>query len=213
MVGHVERFNPAVRELKQRLDEEEAGAVIEVSARRLGPFFRRERDVGVAHDLATHDIDILHLLLDADVEQVQATARTGVRTAREDAISALLQFENGVTGVIEANWLSPLKVRELYVLCEHGLFVLDYIAQTVQLYTGEDDEGVARRPPALATFPQPGEAPLRAELEAFIRVARGEEPPAVDADQAIAALRVADAMVQSAQRGAPVHLASPRGAK
>jgi predicted dehydrogenase len=221
MVGHVERFNPAVRELKRRLDSGEAGAIVQASARRVGPFFRRERDIGVAHDLATHDIDVLHVLLDCAVEQVQAQARKGVRTEHEDAISALLRFENGASAVIEANWLSPVKVRELYVLCEGGLFVLDYIAQTVQLYTGEDDEGVARRPPALASFPQPGEAPLRAELEAFLRVARGargsspfreRSAPAAGAEEAIAALRVAEAMVQSARRGEPVSLASVGGA-
>jgi predicted dehydrogenase len=210
MVGHVERFNPAVQELKRRLDVEanEAGQVLHISARRVGPFFRRERDVGVAHDLATHDIDVMQHLLGSEVEEVLATSRAGIRTEYEDAVSALLRFRGSTTGVVEANWLSPLKVRELYVLCERGLFVLDYIAQTVQFYTGEDDEGVARRPPATATFPQPGEAPLRAELAAFLRVARGEEPPAVGVDEAIAALRVAEAIVESARRGAPVQLAA-----
>jgi predicted dehydrogenase len=106
-----------------------------------------------------------------------------------------------------------VKVRELYVLCERGLFVLDYIAQTVQLYTGEDDEGVARRPPALASFPGSGEAPLRAELEAFLRAARGAELPAADADEGIAALRVAEAMVESARLGGPVHLTAIGGAR
>jgi len=204
MVGHVERFNPAVQELARRLRAGRLGRVYQAAARRLGPFYPRARDVGVAYDLATHDIDVLRLLLDCEVEQVQAGAVRGVRTEFEDALAGLLRFEDGAMAVLEANWLTPVKVRELSVFGERGMCTVDYIGQTLRWYTMlPDAEGEAEE----VTVPNAGEEPLRAELSAFLRVARGEEPPPVTAADGIAAMRVADALVESARRGEAVRLA------
>ena len=204
MVGHVERFNPAVRELARRLRAGELGRVYQAAARRLGPFFPRARDVGVAYDLATHDIDALRMLLGCEVERVQAEAVRGVRTEFEDALTGLLRFENGAVAVLEANWLSPVKVRELSVFGERGMCAVDYIARTLRRYTMRPD---AESEAAEITVPDAGQEPLRVELSAFLRVARGEEPPPVTAADGIAAMRVADALVESARRGEPVRLA------
>lgn len=209
MVGYVERFNPAVQELKRRLDAGELGRVIEASARRVGPFFPRERDVGVAHDLATHDIDILRWLLGREVEQVQAETQRGIRTPYEDALAGVLRFEGGVVASLEVNWLSPVKVRELSLLGERGMFVVDYLRQELRWYAGRAGEP-SQQEPQLTALPGAGEAPLRAELAAFLRVARRLEPPPVTAADGIAALRVADALVAAAARGAPVLVAAGR---
>lgn len=207
MVGQVERFNPAVRELKRRLAAGEAGRVLQVRAQRVGPFFQRERDVGVVHDLATHDIDIFRYLLDSDIERVRAETQRGLLTEFEDALIGILRFEDGVVGTLDVNWLTPVKRRELTVLGEHGMFVVDYLHQELRFYDSGASEPRAK-PPAVETFPGAGEAPLREEFEAFLRMAKGLEPPAVDADDAIAAMRVAEALVESAERGQPVHLAA-----
>jgi UDP-N-acetylglucosamine 3-dehydrogenase len=213
MVGHVERFNPAVQELKRRLSAGMLGRVLQLRARRVGPFYRRERDVGVVHDLATHDIDIFHDLLGCAVEQVRAETQRGLRTEYEDALVGLLRFEDGAVGVLEVNWLTPVKVRELTVLGERGMFVVDYLRQTLSYYSSDlgDAPDRADVPPEVATFPGPGEAPLRAELSAFLRVASGVEPPTVGASEAIAAMRVAEALVEAARLGEAVHVKA-RGA-
>jgi predicted dehydrogenase len=204
MVGYVERFNPAVQELKRRIDAGDLGRVIEASARRVGPFFPRERDVGVALDLATHDIDVLRWLLGREVEQVQAETRRGIRTQHEDALAGVLRFEGGVVASLEANWLSPIKVRELTLLGERGMFVVDYLRQELRWHAGTASEPSREDEAQLTALPGAGEAPLRAELSAFLRVARREMPPPVSAADGIAALRVADALVAAAERGAPV---------
>lgn len=208
MVGYVERFNPAVQELKRRIDAGELGRVIEASARRIGPFFPRERDVGVAHDLATHDIDVLRWLLGREVEQVQAETQRGIRTPHEDALAGVLRFQGGVVASLEVNWLSPVKVRELTLLGERGMFSVDYLRQELRWYAGGGEP--SQRDAELTSLPGAGEAPLRAELSAFLRVARGEEPPPISAADGIAALRVADALVAAADRGAPVRVAAGR---
>jgi predicted dehydrogenase len=205
MVGYVERFNPAVQELKRRLETGVLGRVIEASVRRVGPFFPRERDVGVAHDLATHDIDVLRWLLEREVEQVQAETQRGVRTPHEDALAGVLRFEGGVVASLEVNWLSPVKLRELSLLGERGMFVVDYLRQELRWHGGRADEPSASGP-EVVSFPGAGEAPLRAELSAFLRVARRDVPPPVTADDGIAAIRVADALVVAADRGAPVRV-------
>jgi predicted dehydrogenase len=204
MVGHVERFNPAVQELARRLRAGELGHVYQAGARRLGPFFPRARDVGVAYDLATHDIDALRLLLGCEVEQVQAEAVRGVRTEFEDTLAGLLRFEDGALAVLEASWLSPVKVRQLSVVGERGMCTVDYIARTLRWHTMLPDAESAGEE---AAVPNAGEEPLRAELAAFLRVARGEEPPPVTAADGIAAMRVADALVESARRRGVVRLA------
>ena len=207
MAGHVERFNPAVEELARRLREGTLGRVYQARTRRVGPFYARARDVGVAYDLATHDIDVLRMLLGCDVEQVQAEVVRGVRTEFDDAIAGLLRFEDGTIAVIEANWLSPVKLRELSVFGERGMCAVDYLTQTVQHYMMLPDKEAT---PDETAFPDAGEAPLRAELSTFLLVARGLQPSPVTAEDGIAAMRVAEALLESAQRGGAVQLAARR---
>ncbi|MEX0785739.1 MAG: Gfo/Idh/MocA family oxidoreductase [Dehalococcoidia bacterium] len=222
MAGHIERFNPAVRELKRRLAAGEAGRVLELRARRVGPFYQRQRDVGVVHDLATHDIDVMRDLLGCEVERVQAETQEGVLTQYEDALTGLLRFEDGAIGVLDVNWLTPVKVRELVVLGERGMFVVDYIAQELRFRQSDAAEVLAHPevwPPKLPSAPvEEGltlvpvvrEEPLRAELAAFLAVVRGEASPPVSAADAIAALRVAEALVEAGRRGSQVRVAAGR---
>jgi predicted dehydrogenase len=210
MVGHVERFNPAVRELKRRLDERQLGRIYQARVRRAGPFFRRERDVGVVYDLATHDIDVLHFLLGCEVERVQAETQCGIRTEYEDAVAGVLQFDNGTVALLEANWLTPVKQRELVLLGERGMFALDYLRRTLVFYPHAGDDESAGEPIAI---PDADTEPLRAELEAFVRVAKRLEPPAVSAADGIAALRVAEALVEAGRTGRSVRVAEGRPAK
>lgn len=203
MVGHIERFNPAVRELKQRLEGGALGRIFEARTRRVGPFFQRERDIGAAHDLATHDIDVLFLLLEHGVVQVRAETQCNVRTEFEDSVTALLRFENGTIAQIEANWLTPVKQRELTLVGERGMYVLDYISQSLTYYPQAGSAEGAAEP---VVVPGAGAEPLRAEVAAFVRVARRLEAPPVSASDGIASLRVADAIVESGRTGEPVRL-------
>jgi predicted dehydrogenase len=200
MIGHIERFNPAVRELKRRLDAGEVGGVHELRACRIGPFAPRSRDVGVVHDLATHDIDIFRYVLSREVEQVQAKTERGIRTEFEDSLDGLLSFAGGATGTLKVNWLSDAKVRELMVVGDHGVIAVDYITQKLRF--GKSAGAT------MSSMPVEREEPLRAELQAFLRVARREEPPPVTADDGIAAMRVVEALVEAARLGEPVQLAA-----
>jgi predicted dehydrogenase len=203
MVGHVERFNPVVQALKERLASDGFSGPYEIAICRVGPFFERERDVGVVHDLATHDIDILRWLLGAEVEHVSATIETGLRTPHEDALRAELHFEGGHVATLEVNWLAPVKKRQITVSTSAAGITVDAIRQELRATRGSPAVGEAD---GLETFPGAGEAPLRGELETFVSAVRGNVPPPVSADDAIAAMRVVEALIESGKHGRSVRL-------
>lgn len=211
-IGHIERFNPAIGELKRRLSDGQGGRVLELRARRVGPFPHRIRDVGVIHDLGPHDIDIMRYLLDDEVERVYAEARRHINTDNEDLFAGMLRFRQGALGLLEINWLTPTKERSLTVLCEKGMFLVDYAAQTLAFY---ENFAAAAREGAIASvtegpmtrYPIANREPLRAELEAFRDAVRDDRPAPVSAHDGMVALAVAEALVESSNSGEPVTVA------
>jgi predicted dehydrogenase len=109
--------------------------VLQVHARRIGPFPERVRDVGVVLDLAPDDIDVMRFVLESEVTRVHAETEQRINTEHEDMLSGVLRFANGVVGVLDVNWLTPTKIRELSVLGERGMFVVDYGARADVLRT------------------------------------------------------------------------------
>ena len=222
MVGHIERFNPAVVELQARLRAGELGRVFQVHARRVGPFPERVRDVGVVLDLAPHDIDVMRFLLGSEVVRVQAETEQRINTEHEDMLAGLLRFANGVVGVLDINWLTPTKIRELSVLGERGMFVVDYLARDLTFYenahvsglsaaAGQPVDWAARHLKGVSEGPVhmlhvEKREPLRVELEAFARAVRDGTPVAVTADDGLAAMAAAEALVRAARTGASVSL-------
>jgi len=208
-VGHIERFNPAVQELKRRLDDGQGGRVIQLRARRVGPFPHRIRDVGVIHDLAPHDIDVMRYLLGEEVERVYAEAQGHINTDHEDIFTGILHFAGGAFGVLDINWLTPTKERQLTVLCERGMFVADYISQNLEFYenfaaSARDGSPASVTEGPMTRYMVPSREPLRAELESFRDAVAAGVTPVVSSTDGIAALVVAEALVESARLNEPV---------
>jgi predicted dehydrogenase len=214
MVGHVERFNPAVVDLKRRLDDGQLGKMFQIHVRRLGPFPHRVRDVGVVIDLATHDLDVMCHLTQAGVVRIYAETEQEIHTEHEDSLSGLLRFDNGVVGVLDVNWLTPTKVRELYVTGEKGMFVVNYLTQDLYLYENEYIDSDWDR---LGMLKGVGEGnmiklkigkrePLYLELESFVSCVEQGTPPPVTGEESIRALVLAQALVDSGQEHKIVEL-------
>jgi predicted dehydrogenase len=205
-VGHIERFNPAVRELHRRVNAGELGRLFQVQARRLGPFPARIRDVGVVIDLATHDLDVMDHLVQSEVQRLYAETEQRIHTDHEDILNALLKFESGVLGVLQVNWLTPTKIRELSVLGERGMLACNYLTQELTYYRNADVlvSGDARQQPRAVIegesvgIPIPQSEPLRLELESFLGAVRGEARVEVDGEAGLRALHLALALVRSA---------------
>ncbi len=221
MPGHIERFNPAVVELRRRVHDGQIGHVLQLTARRLGPFAARVRDVSVVHDLALHDIDVMRHVLGLEVESVFAETQSEVRTPLDDSLLGLLRFAArpvapAPVALLEVNWLTPRKVRELWVLGQAGLFILDYLAQTLELHENLPGESEAAgawstlatlrgaEPGAVTRIPVATREPLERELSAFVAAVRSGSPMPLGREDALAAVAIADALTESARTGMPV---------
>jgi UDP-N-acetylglucosamine 3-dehydrogenase len=212
MVGHIERFNPAVAEIQRRLAGDELGRVFQVHARRLSPFPGRISDVGVILDLASHDLDVMHHLLGAEVERVFAETEQKAHATCEDLVSALIRFDNGVIGLLDVNWLTPTKVRTLTVLGEGGMYVADYLTQDVYwhkntpLGTSYDSLNVFRGAweGDMVKVRLDKKEPLRAELEAFVRAVTDDTEPPVTGLDGLYVIDLAMTLIEAGRRHEPV---------
>src|SRR5947207_5047535 len=137
-VGHVERFNPALLELRRRTQEGQVGQVFLVATERIGPFPDRVRDVGVIMDLATHDLDLVRWLGGAPVERLTAEAQHRMGRAHEDLLLATGRLENAISFNCVVDWLSPTKVRQTRVLGERGMLVADTLTADLTFYENGD---------------------------------------------------------------------------
>lgn len=219
-VGHIERFNPAIIALKGQIELGALGRVYQIHVRRIGPFPARIRDVGVTIDLATHDLDIMHYLTDSNVIRLHAEVSHRLHTAHEDLLSAVLRFENDIIGVLDINWLSPTKVRELSVIGERGMFVANYLTQDLVLYEN-DAAPQGGHWPELAVmgvsegrmirFKVSKKEPLREELDAFVNAVRHNGAPPVRGEDALLALAVAQRLVAAGESGEPALLDEGHG--
>ncbi len=201
-VGFVERFNPAVVALKAKLDAGTIGRIVQMHARRLSPFPNRGGMAGVALDLATHDIDLMRFLSGAEVERVYAESSGRVHEEGDDLICATLRFDSGATGLLEANWITPTKVRELSILGEGGMFVVNYLTQELMFYehptrsTDWDQLSGMRggREGDMVRYALDRREPLRVQWESFAAAVRVGGSPAVSGTDALAALSTARAI-------------------
>lgn len=208
-VGHIERFNPAVLELERRLAENPLGRIFQIKSRRTGPMAARIRDVGVTTDLATHDIDIIRQVVGSPIVRVYAETAQRVHSSGEDLFTGLFRFANDVVGLLDINWLTPTKIRELSVAGERGMFVVDYLEQNLTFFENSDADphfemlakvsGVSEG--NMIRYAINRVEPLRAELEAFASAVRGERPVGVSLSDGLAAVRLAEIALESAATG------------
>jgi len=195
MVGHVERFNPAILALKRIIEDGEIGRVVSMSAKRVGPHNPRTRDVGIILDLGVHDIDVMQYLYGERIRRVFASAGK-VLHPHEDYSSMLLKFSNGYSGVIETNWLTPHKVRELTVVGTEGIAYVNYLKSTLRIY---DDNWIKE-----AKVEQ--REPLLNELAHFIECVETGREPLMSGEDGKHVLEVALAAMRSCRTGSVVDI-------
>lgn len=216
-VGHIERYNPALQQLRKRLDEGELGDVYQITTRRQGPFPARIADVGVIKDLATHDIDSTSWV--ARSKYVSVSARTAYKSGRvhEDMVAAVCDLENGIITNHLVNWLTPFKERLTIVTGERGSFVADTLTADLTFYA---NASVATQWDSVAAFRGVSEGdvirfafakpePLKVEHEAFRDAVLGLEGATeriVTMEQGLATVAVAGAMLESANRKETIKL-------
>ena len=201
-VGHIERFNPAFRELIKVVANEE---VVVLEGRRHSPHSDRANDVSVVLDLMIHDIDLVLELAQAPVVRLAAA---GGRSAEGpiDYVNATLGFENGVVASLTASKMSHRKIRSLSAHCRSSLVETDFLNHTLHIHrrahewvSADHGELLYRNDGFIEEVSTTSIEPLYAELEHFLQCVRGRETPAVDGLQASRALKLADLIEQAVE--------------
>jgi UDP-N-acetylglucosamine 3-dehydrogenase len=190
-VGFIERFNPAVRRLKEALAEGKIGSPVSVTIRRVTKWPERIGDVGVVKDTAIHDIDIVRFIFDEDPMSVYARAGHLRHSKFEDYAQIMLSFSNGKSAFLEANWLTPYKIRKLTVTGSDAIISLDYITQEMTIETlGQT-----------LTPRYEFEEPLKLELQHFVQCVINNKTPLVSGLDGWKALKIAESALKSAKNG------------
>ncbi|MFH1642777.1 MAG: Gfo/Idh/MocA family oxidoreductase [Nanoarchaeota archaeon] len=208
MIGHIERFNPAIIELKKRLENDELGDIYKIDVQRIGPFPSRIDDVGVIIDLAVHDVDIISHLIDSKPISVHAETQQKLHPKCEDSLTTLLRYENGILAILNINYLSPKKIREISIFGKKGMFKVNYLDQDLRFYENrsynknkhftESFESVSEGKEYIIQISK--KEPLLSEIEAFIDCVKNDKPSPVDGVTGLKALQIVH-MIEKSSKG------------
>lgn len=181
-VGHIERYNPLIRKLKELLDKDAVGRITSVICQRVGGFPAVEPRTDVIIDLAVHDIDIINAFLKKTPKKISSHGSRTHHSKEVDSAEILLDY-GGASGFIQANWLTPVKIRTISITGSHGYLHGNYITQELVHYRHNmtDEKGEFNKFVMSMGEPQKDiievefEEPLAVELKSFISRVRGDK--------------------------------------
>jgi virulence factor len=200
-VGHIEHFNPAVREVAKLLEGER---MVALELQRLSPFDGRITDADVVQDLMLHDVHVLLTLAgESELREVHAVGRRVRSPLLEDYAVATLTFEDGLIGTLIASRVTEEKIRRLSATTEQSHVTVDYLRRTVercrstQLELDGGGSRTYRQESLLERVFVPIEEPLVAQLRSFLGCVRERSAPEVGLDMGIRCLSVVQAIRDS----------------
>ena len=199
LVGHIERFNPAVEQMGKLLSD--TSKIRSLTAQRMSAASGRITDVDVSMDLMIHDVEVLQSLVKSPVVNIQAASvKTKESPMGKDYITALLEFENGATANITASRITQARVRTLTVTTDTNYIDMDFINQSINVHSqGRMPYVNPENIPEWMNYGLKGSVeqlfiptnqPLSAELNHFLSCVRGEATPRITGQNALDALRV-----------------------
>jgi Predicted dehydrogenases and related proteins len=182
MVGHIERFNPAVQKVKELA----GGDLISLSIERVGPFPVRIQDVGVIRDLGSHDIDLLRYLTGSDFANVSGVFSTS-QGKHEDSALITAKMQNGVLGHITTNWVTPFRSRKIRAACKSRFIEANLMTQEVREYSPFSNE---EKTYGVREWPAVHREQMREELTQFLRAVREKTLPPITGEDGLAVLEI-----------------------
>ncbi len=204
-VGHIERYNPALQEARNRL--ENLGELYQITTRRQGPFPSRVSDVGVVKDLATHDIDLTSWLTNQSYQSVCASTALRAGRVYEDLVAVIGKLSQGTISNHLVNWLSPLKERVTILTGERGAFVADTLTADLTFYAngsipttwGEIAQFRGVSEGDVTRYAIEKREPLLTEHENFRNAILGHPSEIVTLSQGLMTVRIAEAVIESSK--------------
>jgi len=195
-VGHLERFNPAVQKLKQMIDSGEFGKINSIVAKRVGAFPPQIKDANVIVDMAIHDIDIFNYLIGRAPVRVNINSGKALINQRDDFADILIDYGR-INAFVQANWITPVKIRNLTVTGDKGYAELNYITQELVVYRSKSmeidnfNDVVKFGTPEKSVIEINTEEPLKLELAHFLDCVGNGKKPLVTGEDGLLALKVA----------------------
>ncbi len=202
-IGFIERHNPISRFTKNLIAGEQLGDIIDLTSRRVSSYPARIRDVGVIMDLGVHDMDTLRYFAGSEVISVYTLAGSHENPKFEDHANILMEYENGIIGHLEVNWLTPMKSRKVFFTTSKNFCEMDYTAQSLEITTSKfmdiDHGNLFRIPQTYDTekIVVAQQEPLKLELQDFCEAVEQNRDPLVTAEDGIAVLNIALSAIQS----------------
>ncbi|MBI3333778.1 MAG: Gfo/Idh/MocA family oxidoreductase [Candidatus Omnitrophica bacterium] len=193
-VGHVERFNSALRRVADSLKDPRF-----IEVHRLAPFQPRGTEVGVVLDLMIHDIDILLGLVRNRIRRIEAVG-VKVLTPFEDIANARITFANGAVANLTSSRISKEAMRKFRIFQTDSYVSMDFLSSAVDIFRHQE----GRISHEALTIPK--EEPLKAELASFLDAIRGRRPPAVTGREAVVRPPLAEATGREAREALAVAL-------
>lgn len=186
-VGHVERFNPVINSVRSFLSDSSSDKISTICARRFSPYPARISDVGVLFDLTIHDVDIIRNLSNSVPISVYASGGKLINKDNEDFVNVILNFENGITGLCQTNWLTPFRIRDLSITTKNNFIKADYLSKKVQVINSQSEFYLEVK----------DHESLKLELVDFLDSVQNNKEPKVSGKEGLLAVEIVEAAIQS----------------
>ena len=202
-VGHVERHNGVVELLLDNIEQGNWGDILTLTANRFSSYPQRITDVGVLFDLTIHDVDIIVSLVNSPVKYVFAAGGRFRNDGHEDQVCLTIGFQNGVVGICQTNWLTPMKVRELNITTTNSYVQSDYLNRKINVLKSDfgnvDNKDLSQIP--ITTINEQltpnNTEPLKNELLDFLEAIQNNGTPLVTGKAGLEAVKIVEAGILS----------------
>ncbi len=193
--GYIERFNPAVEEVKKIVKEKKYGDLVMLEFHRENRMPLHIKDVGIIYDTSVHDIDTANWLFDEMPNVVFARAGK-LKHEHEDFASIMLGYKNDKIAIISSNWITPKSVRKFNAVCTDAIISSDFITQEIIVEKDDDSQ----------TIQNEKKEPLLVEIQSFLDAIDGKTEHIVKSQEAVNVTMIAEAALLSSQKGIPIYL-------
>lgn len=194
MVGHVERFNPAVARIRELVADDH---VISIQIERVGPYPPRIQDVGVIRDLASHDIDLVRHITGSEYKNIYAVTSCNIGE-HEDTVIISAEMNSGVLAQINCNWITPYKSRKIHVATKTRYIEGDLITQQVKEYSKFETYQASYQ---VREWPMMFREPVKEELTAYMAALREGKPVPISGQDGLVVLETIERIDASIQSG------------
>lgn len=197
LVGHIERYNPAIIELKELIKKGKLGDIISINATRAGTYPSQIKDSNIIVDVAIHDIDIINFLYESVPDPVFSIKGEALGKNKFDYVDILMKFGKK-SGSVQCNWITPIKVRNLTVTGTKGYAELNYITQEIKLFESEISKTTDSSGDLIVKFGNSHstdiyvkkEESLKLEIMNLINSINGKESLRIKPEEALKALEI-----------------------